>query len=66
MKGGARICSFFARKTTADERQQPEGELSAEALAILAELSENEIATGMIETLDPAQLPEGLTGEWTE
>jgi DNA-directed RNA polymerase specialized sigma subunit len=52
-------------KTTADERLQLDGELSAEALAILAELSENEIDTGMIETLDLAQLPEGLTEEWT-
>lgn len=52
-------------KTTADERVQPDGELSIEALAILAELSEDEIATGMIENLDLAQLPDGLSEKWT-
>ena len=52
-------------KITSDERQQLDGELSAEALAILAELSDNEIATGMVEAVDPAQLPEGLVEKWT-
>lgn len=55
----------MSKTKTGTERQQLDGELSAEALAILAELSENEIASGTIETTDLTQLPERLTEEWT-